>query len=525
MTITAADTDVTITVEDGVSDTSNTFDVDPAALHHLVISPTVATISAGSMQPYTAEAFDAFDNTRGDVTEHTIFSIDESGHGGSWSDNVYTSQNYGTWTVRGTYTGTIVVADTASLTVLDADLRFGKDDRRSVVGAGERLTYTLVYTNSGNELAGGIVITDTLPDYVTYVGCQVGVGNCRRRGGSVVFDGISLSAGESGRAQLVVRVINPLPTGAAYVTNQARMAAPSLTTPITVQDVDAIGTRPDLTISVTHAPSLFSPGGLMTYTVIYGNRGRMNASGVVISTTLPPGTSYAGDDSWSPAGGSYYSYSVDDLDAGTGGEIALFVVRHPPGAEVGAASFATEFTIAADAVTGGEANYSDNRALGFVGVPDLVVTGINVSPWPLEPNVPTVFTITVKNQGTGWGWNPDNRAGFWVDVFFGLVSSYPFERECDKGIAGAPPPLAPGAEYVQVIANPWYNNQAPILFGAEEIARINSVYVKVDNFRARAYGLVPEYDELNNVSVTRDGILTSQLDLYRVYLPFVRRQD
>ena len=38
----------------------------------------------------------------GDVTSDTLFSI-ESQAGGSWLDNVYTSENPGTWIVTGTY--------------------------------------------------------------------------------------------------------------------------------------------------------------------------------------------------------------------------------------------------------------------------------------------------------------------------------------------------------------------------------------------------------------------------------------
>jgi uncharacterized repeat protein (TIGR01451 family) len=501
-------------------DTTGDITVSVGPLDHITISPDTATIDAGETRAYTAEAFDEFDNSRGDVTLQTTFSIVESDHGGAWTDNVYTAQNYGTWTVRGVYQGR---SDTASLTVLDTDLIFVKSDGLDVVYAGDRLTYTLTYTNSGNESASGIVITDTLPNHVEYVDCEIDAGDCRHLGDTVVFDGITLSPEDGGEARLIVRVNDPLPAGADYVTNRARMTAPSLATPLDLEDVNAIGTRPDLTISVAHEPSLFSPGGLMTYTVTYGNQGRMHAGGVIISTTLPTGTSYVGEDGWTASDGGSYSYAVDDLNAGTMDETVSFVVQHPAGAEISASDFNTQFTIAADESTGGETDPGDNMAFGFVGVPDLVVTGINIAPWPLQPSVPTVFTITVENQGTGWAWNPDNLGGFWVDVFFSLVASYPFERECEKGIAGAPPSLAPGASYTQVIASPWYN-QAPILFSESEVDRIDTVYVKVDNFRERAYGLVPEYNEMNNVSLTRDGESASQLGvLYRVYMPVVGR--
>ena len=58
-------------------------------------------------------AFDSFNNSLGNVTGSTAFSI-QAGAGGSWSGATYTSANAGTWTVTGTYSSK---SATASLTV------------------------------------------------------------------------------------------------------------------------------------------------------------------------------------------------------------------------------------------------------------------------------------------------------------------------------------------------------------------------------------------------------------------------
>ena len=47
----------------------------PAALDHLVLSPSIATIQSRSPQAYTAEGRDVYDNSLGDVTSSTTFSI------------------------------------------------------------------------------------------------------------------------------------------------------------------------------------------------------------------------------------------------------------------------------------------------------------------------------------------------------------------------------------------------------------------------------------------------------------------
>ena len=48
--------------------------VDPGPLHHILISPDTSTITAGNTQAYTAEAFDQFNNSRGDVTSSTTLN-------------------------------------------------------------------------------------------------------------------------------------------------------------------------------------------------------------------------------------------------------------------------------------------------------------------------------------------------------------------------------------------------------------------------------------------------------------------
>jgi len=104
---------VTGTYNTTFSDTA-TLNVSAGAVNHIVISPATAGITAGSTQAYTAEAFDQFNNSLGNVTSTTVFSIG-TGAGGSWAANVYTSQNAGNWTVTGTYN--ITFSDTAALNV------------------------------------------------------------------------------------------------------------------------------------------------------------------------------------------------------------------------------------------------------------------------------------------------------------------------------------------------------------------------------------------------------------------------
>ncbi|MBC7226320.1 MAG: DUF11 domain-containing protein [Thermoflexales bacterium] len=404
---------------------------------------------------------------------------------------------------RLTYAEGAPLTATAQTVVTSAPvLTLSKSDGVTVVYAGDQLTYTLIVTNSGNEDAAGIVVTDTLPNHAAYLGCELAE-RCQRVGESVVFQIPFLPAPGVFQGRVGVQVDHPLAAGADRVVNRARMTAPSLAAPVEVEDVDLIGTRPDLRLAVAHKPSLFSPGKVMTFTVAYSNTGAMHAEGVVITAVIPAATVYAGG-GWQFAGGQTYTYPVGTLPAGNAGPTVTLVISHVWQAGVGAEQFSIPFTIGNPH---GDAQPADNSHTVLIGVPDLVITDFQVEPTALKPNELVTFTIGIWNRGTGMAWNPDNNGGFWVDVFTDPVPSYPCESYgfAYAGVSA----LAPGGRYTVTLV---YNG-----FTAQEIQGIREFYARVDNHRQYPYGLVPESDEMNNVA----GPLT--LRPYVVYLPLVCR--
>jgi hypothetical protein len=85
--------------------------VGAGGLSYIVISPSTATITAGGSQTYTAEGFDAANNSLGDVTASTTFTVLPNG---SCTGNVCTATVAGAHTVTGNDGGK---TSTASLTV------------------------------------------------------------------------------------------------------------------------------------------------------------------------------------------------------------------------------------------------------------------------------------------------------------------------------------------------------------------------------------------------------------------------
>jgi len=415
-------------------------------------------------------------------------------------------------------------------------LSLRKSDGVATVYAGNILTYTLTYTNSGTENAYDVTVTDTLPSHISYVGCEIGEGDCQPVPSGnptrVVFHIPAIVAQTSAQARLVVQVDDPLAAGASSVVNRARMTHPSLAVPLGVQDTDAIASRPDLIVTADHWPLGFSPGKTMVYTITYGNAGQhMHAEDVTIMTIRPPGTTPTSP-GWHSSDGETYIYDVGDLPAGDTGHTVTFEVVHADQPEVEATVYNTPFTVAEDRGVSWDVNPGNNATVDYIGVSDLVVTHFSFEPYPLEAEVPVTFTIVVKNQGTGIAWNPDNGAGCWSDVFIASIPSYPWERFSEKNIYAGVDPLAPGAQQILTITH--YNGTTKrIQFSEQEIRHeIEAFYVKVDNFAdavydgqgriigwTRLYGIVPEYNEMNNVAGPID------LGFHHVYLPMVTRMQ
>ncbi len=136
----------TVTGNDSGASANASLTVTAAALHHLVLSPASATIASGGSQAYTAEGRDQYDNSLGDVTSTTTFSIAPNG---SCTGATCTASIGGTHTVTGTKAGK---TGTASLTVSAAALdHIVISPSTATIAAGVSQTYTAQgFDASGN---------------------------------------------------------------------------------------------------------------------------------------------------------------------------------------------------------------------------------------------------------------------------------------------------------------------------------------------------------------------------------------
>lgn len=264
---------------------------------------------------------------------------------------------------------------------------------------------------------------------------------------------------------------------------------------------------PTFALNVAFDATTPFPGKIVTHTLRYTNTSAMDTTGVVISVTKSPYvTRLSASD----------IFNVGNLAAGASGMVT-YVVRLPITYTTVMTSFINIFTIHDDGPGGLPIATRINTAM--VGVPDLVIENVTFSPGAVIPGKKFTATVTLRNAGTGTACNPKAVPcrRFAIDAFISPAVPPPSVGFNGYGEEFAyVAPLAAGEKIGVKIPNLVFTaNQRPIL------------YFKVDNWDCVAGdpclpshssgGLVPEYDETNNVA----GPIT--VPRFSTYLPSVRR--
>lgn len=217
----------------------------------------------------------------------------------------------------------IIQSNCVSTTVeTNVNLEITKTAAPNPVRAGDNLTYTITFTNTGNATAHGVIMTDPIPVNTTFVSASDGG---YLDSGSVIWNIGTLNSKESRQYQLVVKTDSPLDFG-TVITNTVTIDSDE-TTPKQASVVVPIDSSPIFTLIKSDDPDPVLAGGIITYTIEYGNSGNMNATNVVVSDPVPTNTTYVAD-SASNGGifnGSEITWNIGTLVAGTSGVLTFQV--------------------------------------------------------------------------------------------------------------------------------------------------------------------------------------------------------
>ncbi len=174
------------------------------------------------------------------------------------------------------------------LNTLRPNLYVTKSDGATQVLAGDTIVYTINYGNSGQATATGVVVTDELPDNVTYVSATPAPTSSSGR--TYAWNVADLPVGGTGSIQVTVTANTDLLPG-AVILNHARISATQ--TDYDPSDNEATDSdtviAPYIQVEKTATPAR-PGGGPVTYVIQWTNNSAATAYNISIADTLPANT-------------------------------------------------------------------------------------------------------------------------------------------------------------------------------------------------------------------------------------------
>jgi uncharacterized repeat protein (TIGR01451 family) len=194
--------------------------------------------------------------------------------------------------VRATYldaAGTIRGPVTASWqTVLNDPAMELTKTAPAAANAGQTITYTITYRNSGTDTARNLVITESYPPGVTFISAVPAPSF-----GDNVWLIPNVTAGSSGTITISVTIGALVPSGTVLL-NQVTLDynnTVGIPQPQVTANATTVVDNPLMTIAKT-APATADPGQVITYRLTYHNSGSATAYNVGITETYPAGVTF-----------------------------------------------------------------------------------------------------------------------------------------------------------------------------------------------------------------------------------------
>ncbi|MEE4174517.1 MAG: hypothetical protein V2I57_09740 [Xanthomonadales bacterium] len=335
------------------------------------------------------------------------------------------------------------------------DLVLGKDDGNVTTQPGGTVVWTLSFENVGNQAATGVVLFETVPANTTFLAGASSVGwACvpnTQAGALCLLSLGEVPAGDSGTATFAVAVDAVLPSGVSEIVNTARIADDGTNgadpTPDNNQatDVTPVTASPDLVITKDDGGISVSPGQVLPWTLQVLNVGNQEATGVVVSDTVPANSVFdaaASTAGWScvPGGtpGGVCTLSLGDLQVGED-DTVVFAVRVDNPVIAGVEEIQNTASVQDDGTNGPDPTPGNNQATDQTPVdaaPDLAITkddgGATAVPGQGLP-----WTLQVANVG--------NQGATGVVVTDAVPANATFDAAASTPGWACVPGIAPGS--------------------------------------------------------------------------------
>lgn len=306
---------------------------------------------------------------------------------------------------------------------IEADLAISKTDNLTEILAGETTTYTIVAANLGPNDVISATLTDNFPAEISsmFWTCTAANGAACDTGSGSSDLNETVGLPMNGILTYTVAAVVDASAAAGTLTNTAVITMPTIVTdPITdnnsATDTTEITTLPNLQIDKVGNPTAVAAGDTLTYTLTYTNAGGRNATGVLITDTVPNLTSFnavASTPGWNcvpdASAGSVCTLNVGALNSGGTSGNATFVVDVDALLPSGTSTITNTATIGDDGANGPDADLSDNSSIEttVVLLPDLTAVKNNNTSDFGALSQPFTWTITIANSGSADGIFPN----------------------------------------------------------------------------------------------------------------------
>ncbi|MDP9120352.1 MAG: hypothetical protein M3O15_03130 [Acidobacteriota bacterium] len=267
---------------------------------------------------------------------------------------------------------------------------------------GANLSYTLALSNTGNEGAAGITLTETVPANTTFSPLSSPGWTCSpgpAAGSTCTLPIASLDAGASISRTFALTVANPLPAGVTAIANTACGHGPGLADACDSTTVPTAG-MPALKVAKTLSSGTATPGTALVYDVAVQNTGNQGAAPVAVSEAVPPNTTFtpaASSPAWTctpgPAAGSTCTASIPTLAAGSTAHLPFALTLAKP-LPAGVTEVANTACSSAPSV----ADTCQTLTVPTLGHPQLGLVK-TYSGGPAQPGATLVFDLSVSNTG------------------------------------------------------------------------------------------------------------------------------
>jgi uncharacterized repeat protein (TIGR01451 family)/fimbrial isopeptide formation D2 family protein len=158
---------------------------------------------------------------------------------------------------------------------------------------GDLVTYTLVVSNTGNETATLVTVSDTVPAHTTYVPGSIAGGDSRSDAGLPVLVWTINALAPNVPVYLTFAVTVNLPlTDGLPIVNTGAVTCTQVPTPTMDTVTDTVTSSHTLEVVKSAQPSPVQAGALLTYTLAYTITGDEPVYGVVVSDTTPANTTF-----------------------------------------------------------------------------------------------------------------------------------------------------------------------------------------------------------------------------------------